>query len=1030
MPVNHLDVLVPFACLLGAAVAQTPGVLVDINQTGSGPIDSSPLGFARLGSLVLFSATTQARGAELWAADLTTNAVYLLADIAPGTASSAPADLVAMGGRVYFVADDGVHGRELWSSDGTPAGTQIVVDLAPGGSSSARDLVVAGSRLFFSAYTPVGNELVVSDGTAIGTQVIDINPSGHSLPSNLTVIQNEVWFRATTPALGSEPWRSDGTPGGTVLVADTVTGASGGFGDSFTPVGNRVLFVANASVWTSDGTAAGTSVLLQGSQKLLGAGGFAYLMLSGSIYRSGGTVANTVQVASVPVQMFEQVTQFTPFGAHFVIRVQGGLAQVDSTWLSDGTALGTVHLPGIAMQSWVADGNMLWFGSSSGDGAGNELWRTDGTLAGTTRIADIVPGPGHSTPQALAVIAPGEVMFSADTATGREPWRSLGFALGTFPIANIALEVTQSANPAEVVDAAGRLFFRAWDGTVETLWTSDGTAAGTHAVVPAGPNQPLSIDSVVGLGDRVFFRGRTAASGSEVMVTDGTAAGTHAIDTWPGPDSSNPSVMIAAADRLYFLSFTPSGSRSLWQTDGAVTVSISAPIAVGTIAAVGAFGRGAVFAFNNPLAGVGSEPWYTDGTVAGTLPLGDLLPGLDSSEPSNIVAFGGRCYFTARNALGSSKQLWVTDGTAAGTQLFFAGVPGAPTHFDRLAVVRDKLFFAGRDTAHGLELWVSDGTQAGSHLVLDSVPGPSGFTPFEPRSFGDLLLYRVAATGLQGLWRSDGTAANVPRCDLGRHREARYRRALRVVPRVRRGCRRRAVAHRRHGGRHGALRRPAAGRWLVGAERPGAVERTPLLSRRARSARPRAVGARSRRDDAADRLRLRLRRRSAVAAVGRRSCDGHDGDVPRGRGAADRHQRGAVHPLRRGASPARPRLRRVRRLQPADPRRGAVPGRRGHARARRADQPGARRPVVPGPGADLERHDGARARAQQRAHADDRELTASAGGRAGSRWQHHSGLPRNRNGAQWKGSGYFPRSAFFAAVNAASLSVSPASRRP
>jgi ELWxxDGT repeat protein len=116
--------------------------------------------------------------------------------------------------------------------------------------------------------------------------------------------------------------------------------------------------------------------------------------------------------------------------------------------------------------------------------------------------------------------------------------------------------------------------------------------------------------------------------------------------------------------------------------------------------------------------------------------------------------------------------MWVTDGTAAGTQLFFAGVPGAPTHCDRLTVVRDRLFFAGRDVTHGQELWVSDGTQAGSHLVLDTVPGTSGMTPSDPKPFGDLLLYRVSAAGAEGLWRSDGTAAGTFRVSMLQGTEA------------------------------------------------------------------------------------------------------------------------------------------------------------------------------------------------------------------------------------------------------------------
>ena len=90
-------------------------------------------------------------------------------DIRPD-GSSSPADLVVRGSRVYFSANDGTSGRELWRTDGTSAGTKRVKDILPGaGSSSPHGLVSTGDVLAFAANDGVhGDEPWQSDGTAGG----------------------------------------------------------------------------------------------------------------------------------------------------------------------------------------------------------------------------------------------------------------------------------------------------------------------------------------------------------------------------------------------------------------------------------------------------------------------------------------------------------------------------------------------------------------------------------------------------------------------------------------------------------------------------------------------------------------------------------------------------------------------------------------------------------------------------------------------------------------------------------------------
>ena len=79
-------------------------------------------------------------------------------------------------------------------------------------------------------------------------------------------------------------------------------------------------------------------------------------------------------------------------------------------WKSDGTAAGTVMLKDIYSGSLgstsspsIAIGNTLYFNANDGT-HGYELWKSDGTAAGTVMVKDINSGTGSSTPQDLIAV--------------------------------------------------------------------------------------------------------------------------------------------------------------------------------------------------------------------------------------------------------------------------------------------------------------------------------------------------------------------------------------------------------------------------------------------------------------------------------------------------------------------------------------------------------------------------------------------------------------------------------------------------
>jgi ELWxxDGT repeat protein len=97
-------------------------------------------------------------------------------------------------------------------------------------------------------------------------------------------------------------------------------------------------------------------------------------------------------------------------------------------WKTDGTAAGTALVSDVnpgpdssRISGLTAAGGRLYFAATGGE-QGVELWTSDGTAAGTRQVRDIAAGPFSSSPRELTAIG-GRLFFSADDQeAGREPW--------------------------------------------------------------------------------------------------------------------------------------------------------------------------------------------------------------------------------------------------------------------------------------------------------------------------------------------------------------------------------------------------------------------------------------------------------------------------------------------------------------------------------------------------------------------------------------------------------------------------------
>ena len=116
---------------------------------------------------------------------------------------------------------------------------------------------------------------------------------------------------------------------------------------------------------------------------------------------------------------------------------------LSATLVADINPAGSSLPRGTAQQS-VALGNVMLFGATEPT-SGTELWRTDGTPAGTSRVLDINTSVNPTTgaalssdPRLFVAGEPGVAYFTATTPDfGRELWRTDGTAAGTQRITDL-----------------------------------------------------------------------------------------------------------------------------------------------------------------------------------------------------------------------------------------------------------------------------------------------------------------------------------------------------------------------------------------------------------------------------------------------------------------------------------------------------------------------------------------------------------------------------------------------------------------
>ncbi len=770
-----------------------------VKDLNPGLLGSNPSMLTYRNGTLLFAGNVPGATQIVCRSDGTDEGTFSLGSLIPAETSGSNANhLTALNGQLYYFESTPQTGMELWQSDGTPQGTGIAVDLNPGpanGCSGSGSMVVHNGALYFSAPTglyrsdgtPGGTTQLLAttgnilsglksspaglffvgqnatlwrtDGTAAGT-----GPVSGTIPFNVDTLvpsAEYLYFLGQDSTHGKELWRTDGTAAGTQMVVDIVAGTTSSFVTDLLTIGSDAYFLAQGTIYTTNGSAAGTHPLLpSGSFTQLPtnlASANSMLFVAGYNSASGrrdlwrceppaGTL--TLLTTDAFGYSFQKFTAAGPY--LYFARLD--FSNLRGLYRTDGTATGTILLT--AAETWISDsgpfnfvavGNDLYF-SAYRSILGVELYHTVAPALGL-QVLDIYPGGTGSEPGPVTAVGASIFLSARTQEHGRQLLIADSTPAGTHPVLVVNAAPT-AVTPGIILAAADRFFYTPQSSAA--LYTTDGTRENTSFLADFNLFSGLAPLRGAAVGGSLYFNGNVAGAGVELCVSDGTIPGTHIVsDFVPGPDGCGPYNIAAIGNRVFYAGYSPvvsglgAGIEPLVSDGSAAGTRRAGDVVTGSgdsypSSFTDLHGL-AIFVAGN--GGPGIELYRSDGTPGGTYLLKDIYPGPLNSSPHDLVAAGNYVYFSADDGV-HGRELWRTDGSTIGTvlvrDLCIGDLGSQPTN---LTAAGDRLYFTAYAPETGVELWTSDGSASGTFMLFEVVPGPSSANIRSLTRAGDRLYF-------------------------------------------------------------------------------------------------------------------------------------------------------------------------------------------------------------------------------------------------------------------------------------------------
>lgn len=390
--------------------------------------------------------------------------------------------------------------------------------------------------------------------------------------------------------------------------------------------------------------------------------------------------------------------------------------------------------------------DQLFFIANNGTN-GIELWKTDGTVANTIMIKDIGSGGNSYCESTFGcgsefIVMNNIIYFRAtDASHGAELWRSDGTEAGTYMVKDINPGPGDCSNS---VFMSGQYFAQMNDviyfaadggGNNIELWRSDGTELGTYMVKDFAAGASSIPQYITAIDDNIYFQCKNTAGESEVWKSDGTEAGSVLLKQMWMRAFEYTNMFVQFNDHIYFPgAATDPYDLELWRTDGT---------AAGT----------ELFYELNPEEGDGSDPkqfhivndkllfvaspeserqlFTSDGTVAGTTVLEDENGNPFSPADYGFLQTDSKLYFQGDNA--THEGLWITDGNSSGTKFLLQIESGGFDENAAAKITGNNIVFGAYDDDNGCTtLFQSNGSEDGTFqaTTCDDISYPTALTEY------------------------------------------------------------------------------------------------------------------------------------------------------------------------------------------------------------------------------------------------------------------------------------------------------------